>query len=155
MIKSPIFHFFQKTSKYLNDRLLSGKFIQLQSSLFANLFNWNIKSGAKPGISVLFWIQCSTHAILCWVGQQMEKLWKYLRDRRQIMANLADWLVDSYFNWKLIGLFKNVTICILRRTEKCLSHFWRTNQFFDDVTSNQSIGWISHILVTIYQENDI
>ena len=59
------------------------------------------------------------------------------------MANLDDGFVDEYVILNLIGWLENVTNSILRRTEKCLSHFWRTNQLLDDVKSNQSIGKIS------------
>ena len=46
-----------------------------------------------------------------------------IRDRRQIMAYLADWLVDSYVIWNLIDLFKNVANCILEETKNVKSTF--------------------------------
>ena len=72
-----------------------------------------------------------------------------IRSRRQIMANFANWLVESYIIRNQIGSFKNITICILRKTKNCSNHFWCTNQLLDDVTINKSNCNISHNLATI------
>ena len=94
---------------------------------------------------------CVSGCNRCFVSKKMNIFVVFfykIRDRRQIPANIADWLVESYLITNLISSIINVAICIFRRTENYSNQLWRTNQRLDDIAINQSIGKISHNLAT-------